>query len=509
MRGYTINDLTPDAIAVAVREEADYYDNLLPPEPFLDAIAADSSDFADAVHRSLEKGRVWPPAYFVDARKPGHGVRPIGIIHPEARALFRALTKLCVPESARPDRSAKTYAKFIIAPINVAYAGARGLQRVGDTRFSHIITSDITAFYQYVDHQILASELDLLSGSVQAIDALISLLGEIQQRTFGLPQRSEPSDWLSEVYMGRIDRWLARRGWAHWRYNDDIRIGAPSYEASLQAIETLAAAARDAGLVLNDQKTTVLRFLTYLSTNSTLDVDNEQDQFDPSDVEAAVSSDYLGDDQQARQDACEVVDLLYDHEAEPGPSGGGIKIRRMTTEEHRRVRRAVGTLARLADDYALEVVLKLLAFQPAMTHTLVRYLIALSSEIDVSGVLDRARGHSLSDWQRAWITYGYRACDVELNDERATWLGHIVLSDTDAYSAAEAALTLARAGSIDFSLVEDRVRRAPSALTPWYLAAANELRTRGHVSQQRAQALADTPTAKAIHRWTPPDLAPF
>jgi hypothetical protein len=377
-----------------------------------------------------------------------------------------------------------------------------GLRKVRESRFSHVVISDVAAFYQYVDHELLRSELDLIDAPIRAADALLDLLGELHQRTFGLSQRSEPSDWLSEIYATRIDRWLLRRGLEHWRHNDDFRVGCETYGDALRAIEVLAAASRDSGLVLNDEKTAVPRFLTYVMNHSNVDVNATSDEIDPSDVEAAVTTEYAPDeDDQGRDDSREVVDRLFVPGYSSPRATPPIDLTELSHDHHRAVRRAINTLTRLEDDHAVPVLLDLLAYQPAMTHLVVRYAQTVAAvRPDVVDVLDSAMTKlSLTDWQRAWIAYGYRACDAEIPENRREWLTTLVARDPSSYSAAEAAVTLARIGSIEYALVEDQIRRAPTALVPWYLVAAKELKAKGTATQAAIAALqAVSPTARSL-----------
>lgn len=504
MEGRTLTEIDEAALTSAVEAEAAYPRNFLPPEPFWPAITQHKAQFTTAVQRDLERGRVWSPGHVVDVRKPGHGVRPIAILAPEARVLYRALADVCAPDPMRPDRTSEAYAAFLVAPIKSGFSQLpQGPTKIGDSRFGYIAISDIAAFFQYVDHELLRSELDLNGAPIHSVDALLELLAELHQRNFGLPQRSEPSDWLAEIYAIRIDRWLARSGLEHWRYNDDFRIGCETYTDALHAIEVLSAAARDSGLVLNDEKTVAPRFFTYLVNYSNVDVHAASDDIDPADVEASVLTiEYAPeDDEQVREDALEVIDQLFVSGQSTSSHHKPIDLTDLSHDDHRSIRRAINTLARLGDDHALPILLDLLAYQPAMTHLIVRYAERIAATAPgVADVLDQTIAKlSLTDWQRAWVAYGYRACAAGIHGAREQWLRTLLGQEPSSYSAAEAAVTMSGAGLLDFSMVEDRIRRAPTALVPWYLVAAANLKTQGAVSQSAVGALqAVSPTARAL-----------
>lgn len=504
VEGRSLAEIDATALSNAVDAEASFYRNFLPAEPFWPSIVQHRTQFADALHREVERGRVWPAGHVVDVRKPGHGVRPIAILPPEARVFFRTLADACVPSDSRPDRTSDSYAEFVVAPILSGFSRLpEGPTQIGNSRFKYVVMSDVAAFYQYIDHELLRSELDLLGAPIGPVDSLLDLLSEIQQRTFGIPQRSEPSDWLSEVYALRLDRWLARQGLEHWRFNDDFRIGCSTYGDALQAIEILSAAARDSGLVLNDEKTAAPRFLTYLINYSNVEVHAPSDEIDPADVEAAVlTSEYAPeDDDQARDDAQAVIDRLTVSGARSGSNGEQINLADLSQEDHRSIRRAINTLTRLEDGYAVAALQTLLAFQPAMTHLVLRYVERIAPTTDeVHAVLDSAATElALTDWQRAWIAYGYRVCNTPIHGERHEWLANLATRDVASYASAEATVTLANAERLSFPFVEDRIRRAPTALVPWYCVATAAMKAQGLVSSAAAGALQTvSPTARAL-----------
>src|SRR5262249_34904011 len=137
--------------------------------------------------------------------------------------------------------------------------------------------------------------------TVEAPALLTELLSEVEQRSFGLPQLLESSDQLSEVYIRIVERDLVRRGLLIWRYNDDFRIAVKPYGDALEAIERLAASAREIGLTLNDHKTRTPGLFNYLFSHTNLQIDDKSAKIDPNDVELIVT-DYLADDEEQEVD---------------------------------------------------------------------------------------------------------------------------------------------------------------------------------------------------------------
>ncbi|MST31588.1 hypothetical protein GHK86_02430 [Acidimicrobiaceae bacterium USS-CC1] len=497
MNPILIPELDETALIVALEAEAQYDRTWLPPEPWWDALLSSKSDLASAIHRRLTRGGKWDRSATVDVRKPGHGIRPVSVMSPEVRIVYRAIASALVQPENRPDRSAKKYADFVLEPV---WGGNRNrtapFLNLLDTRYSHVVITDIVAYYQYIDHALLRDELDLGGGHIGMIDALVELLADIEGRSFGLPQRSAPSDWLSDRYAARIDRWMTRDGFDVWRYNDDFRVGCTSYAEALRAIESLSRAARELGLVLNDQKTAAPTFATYLNHNVNVEIHDASAQIDPSDVEAAISTDYAPeDDEQALAEAVQTLEQLWDPETDGQPMPNARwDLRNLSADQHRAVRRALNTLTRQGHDHALPRLLSILAYQPAMTHRVVRYAEALARHRpeDIGRFIELAIGRlSLNEWQRAWLAFGARACSVELDEDRplASWLQTQMGARPNSIVAAEAAVTLAESSRVTFEVLERHLRDVSPDFGPWYLHAVAVLNRNGAVNPQQLGAL--------------------
>jgi hypothetical protein len=488
-------DVDANAIAAALEAEAQYERIWLPPEPWWTALIDDKANFAAAIHRQLLRGVRWPRSAIVDARKPGHGMRPISVMSPDVRVRYRAIVSALVPEAERADRSAERYAEFVMEPVRAAYNHEKGPKQLSDSKFTHVLVTDIAAFFQYIDHGVLRDELDLAGRDIQVVDGLVGLLADVEGRSFGVPQRSAPSDWLSEIYAARVERFAIREGFDVWRYSDDFRVGCTSYSEALRAIESLSRAARDVGLTLNDQKTATPSFLTYFGHNADVEVDDVSAEIDPSDVEAAVSSDYVpGDDDQAIAEAAEVFEHLWDPDSDDQPAGEeDWDLRNLTADQHRAVRRALNTLTEHFDASAMPRLASILVYQPAMTYRVISYAEAMAAvDEPMKAFFDFATTRpSLNEWQRAWVAYGIRVCAIRLTARSVTtrWLETQLAARPDSLAAAEAAVTLSAAKLLSFSALESLVRSVSADFAPWYLQSIANLRSSGIVSEQQVGAL--------------------
>lgn len=488
--------LDEDALIEALEAEAQYQRYWLPPEPWWDALVADKASLAKAVQRKLQRGARWPRSEVVDVRKPGHGIRPVSLMSPEVRVAYRAIVSAVIPPEARADRSAARYAEFVTEPVRAAFDNVAGFQFIADSKYSHVVIADVAAFYEYIDHAVLRDEFDLAGANISLVDGLLGLLADIEGHGFGIPQRSAPSDWISEYYAARVERWVVRDGFDTWKYSDDFRVGCTSYAEALRAIESLSRGARDVGLVLNDRKTATPSFLTYLMHQSGSEINEASVSIDPSDVEAAVSSDYSPDDEdQAVEEADQTLQKLWEPNDQGEPWTAQLwDLRKLDGDQHRAVRRALNTLTKHADPRGLPQLLSILVFQPAMTHQVMGYASAVAQvdESAVAALFDVAIAKvSLNEWQRAWVAYGIRSCEVEVSqdDERFDWLQRQLVERPGSLSAAEAAVTLAGLGHVGFELLEGLLRSASDDIAPWYLHALGVLNAAGSVPGQQLAAL--------------------
>lgn len=349
--------------ADAFSEEAASSRNLLPEEPAWDRIAEQSRPLATYLENRLRAGFQPSPQVEISARKPGHGVRPVPYWGVLERVVYRALTKAVLANAKPVDRSPAAYLTFVTAPGR--YARDRqpqhnrgGFIRLfwGDTPVNYVVKSDLTAFYQFIDHAVLAEELLLFGADFELIEALMELLAEVQGRNYGLPQLLDASDMLSELYADRIERDLLRSGFAVWRFNDDFRVACDTYVDALTAIEALDAAARRVGLVLSENKTVTVGIMKYILDAFNLSASDAGQAVDLDDVEDMVGdyTDDFGEDD--ADEALSVVRRAQVDRGEVRPNTAPerwIRLRSLRTEDVRLLRRAINGLVVAADARAI------------------------------------------------------------------------------------------------------------------------------------------------------------
>jgi hypothetical protein len=484
-------------LVTAAQQEATTWRNLIPPEPWLPAVGAQSREFAEWVEVRLRTGARNAPATVVNTRKAGQGVRPVPVVGIGERIAYRALTNFILKEITPPARSAQDYRDFVTGPIAYAYQGVGPTHRLGDARLKYVAETDVAAFYQYIDHDTLQQELELQTAHVREAELLSSILGEIQGATFGLPQLLDPSDALSEVYVKLLERDVIRQGILAWRYNDDFRVGATRYEEAQNAIERMSDSARRLGLVLNERKTYISKFTTYLFRHMTDAVDDDDAQIDPSKADTWITDYPDLDDQAAIESAHSTLRRIE----LPPSQAGRIDLKNLSTEDLRALRQAINILANREDATALPYVTRLFLFAAPLTPRLGDYVVKLAraQRADIGTTWDdlaERHDHSLSDWQRIWLAYIARQAGLLTGSQtrRIDW-HRIQLGRGTGLLHAEAALSLAEVGAIEFDELDVSLRMQPEPLAPWYSLAIKALG--GAANANRVKAVKDT---SAVYR---------
>ncbi|MEW2223582.1 RNA-directed DNA polymerase [Streptomyces sp. NPDC007044] len=383
------------------------------------------------------------------------------------------------------QRDANAYLSFVQAPIDYAWsAGGSGFLTVGDSPVKHVVKSDITAFYQYIDHDILARELLARTGKHEAIRSLMEILQECQGRKFGIPQLLDASDVLSEAYADIIERDLLRQGFPTWRFNDDFRIACESYEHALDAIEALDRSSRSVGLTLGEHKTVTPTFFGYAFEVFGLSVSDLIPRPGEGEPEFTVM-DYM--EEALEEDVEEAESVLSNsgvssNAAEDPP--GWIDLRSASAADVRKIRRAINGISRGGSDAAIDRAQSLVTYLPSLTPTVTRYLISRFSAqpVRVSACIDSVLEHVfLSDWQKLWMAHAVRECKLLSgsspgnHEGRRQLFTEIFYSDRSPVLRAEIGLALAQESHLEISALDAQFRRAPGVLGTWYLAAVAHL----------------------------------
>lgn len=226
----------------AVQRELTLRNRLLPRRWDYLALAAEHVAVERALRPLLRRGPSGAVSDVVLSDKGWRGVRPLHVMTLRDRVLYRALVELIASGLPERLRRRSPVAEFRQAPL-----------KVPATRY--VSKTDVTAYYEFVDHDRLADELLAQTGEEPAIEVLTDLLDSVMGRRVGLPQVHTASDVLGDTYIDPARRRLLRRGHTAFTYSDDFRLASPSLGGARAAVEACAEEVRELGLVLNDRKT--------------------------------------------------------------------------------------------------------------------------------------------------------------------------------------------------------------------------------------------------------------
>jgi hypothetical protein len=123
----------------------------------------------------------------------------------------------------------------------------------------YIVATDISSYFERIYHHELESTIRGLGASSEIIDKLMALLRKWRKgNSYSIPQGIWPSDYLGNIYLDPIDKFMLRKGFQYCRFVDDIRIGVNSYHDAHHVLLLLEEKLSTIGLTLNDAKTKII-----------------------------------------------------------------------------------------------------------------------------------------------------------------------------------------------------------------------------------------------------------
>ncbi|MBY4213794.1 RNA-directed DNA polymerase [Rhodococcus fascians] len=476
-------------IVDAIEAESAHTQSILPDQPGLQEIANQKNILEPWIKGQLLAGLRGTPQVVVPARKQRHGIRPAPLLDLGDRVVYRALVDFILRNFPPLDRTGEAYKLFVTAPLQEAVENATQLQtffQLFESSYKYVVKTDVTAFYQYVDHGILQQELLTQTGDHEAITLLVELLAEITGRTYGLPQLSAASDRLSDIYIDIVERRMLKRGFHVWRYNDDFRISVENYGTALTAVESIAEEFHEIGLTMSEIKTTTPSFETYLIGNLGLTVDQDVPE------NLSIEDDLLGDYSEGvgtvdqNWAAATINSLKVDKPTESDlEDESWIDLRDTPDKDLRKIRRALAMLGNVADPMAIGYARVIMEFSPALTPNVCKYLTLLNSthhNETTSALANIVSQLELGVWQTVWIIRtisdtGAMIADPRVGDAASihSWVQQSLMSRESPVVSGEACLALSSISEVGFDFLTAELKSGPAAMRPHYLIAIARL----------------------------------
>jgi excisionase family DNA binding protein len=189
--------------------------------------------------------------------------RPVVLLALEDRIAYQSVVAALLPiiESRLSDRvyssRASTSAGYFFRKSTEQWVRWHKRVRVeANSGFGWIAKTDLTAYFESIDHSILLGELASAGAPAQLLSPLRSFLAAWSRTPGrGLPQGPNASRALGNFYMAAVDEELLAGGANYWRYMDDVMIVAVSKADAQAAMRLFEQSCRRRGLIISSTKT--------------------------------------------------------------------------------------------------------------------------------------------------------------------------------------------------------------------------------------------------------------
>lgn len=221
-----------------------------------------AQNFVNALKLSI-RDRTFDPqlAHQVPVPKSQYATRPATILSLADRVLYHALVEPLRPRIESRLISSTTLLWPRAIDTSPRWADFEHAPMTIETEY--IVKTDISGFYESIDHAALRRRLVALTGRTEVVDALVELLERTMGQSRGIPQGLTASDVLATAYVSSVDATMLQHGFSYWRHGDDVRMAVQSHDEGRRAVFVFEGALRNLQLRINPEKTLILRSTTY------------------------------------------------------------------------------------------------------------------------------------------------------------------------------------------------------------------------------------------------------
>jgi hypothetical protein len=202
----------------------------------------------------------------VEAAKTPFLSRPAVLLSIPDRVAFHAVVASVVPRIEALLSPAVYSARASADPKYLLLSGTeqwvrwqREVAKAIDDGFIWMVRTDISGYFENIQHRILFAEFDSLGPDPSVSVALKRMLGSwatVAGR--GIPQGPDVARVLGNLYLVPVDQVMTTGPWRYLRYQDDIRILARSRREAVEGMRQMQRESRLRGLMLSGDKTAAL-----------------------------------------------------------------------------------------------------------------------------------------------------------------------------------------------------------------------------------------------------------
>ena len=247
---------------------SDAQDDLVPDPLAYEDFKSDKDNLLKSVKQRLQAGYEPTDLLKMDVPKSEFAFRPGSIPVIEDRLAYTALIGSFAEmiDSTLEDED-------VVASYRVQTGRKRALFKFGlnqwfkfqnqvraayDEGYRYLLATDLTAYFDHIDHNILAGHLRGVGVKEAPVDLLTKLLRHwAEGKSIGIPQGLDPSSLLGNFYLDPLDKSMVREKYRYVRYVDDIRVFGHTRSELRRAMLHIVRETRDLGLHVQTGKTAV------------------------------------------------------------------------------------------------------------------------------------------------------------------------------------------------------------------------------------------------------------
>ncbi|MFA5847571.1 MAG: reverse transcriptase domain-containing protein [Thermodesulfovibrionales bacterium] len=385
----------------------------------------------------------------IDVPKPHFVLRPGSVPKIEDRIYFQALVDVIAPEVEKkiiPTTDKVIFSHRLSEKPNDSFMFRQSLwnefeQKVRDNyaaKKTVLVVTDIVGFFEHIDLNILKDMLIRFSCDREISDSIYEVLKSWKRRTNinrGIPQGLWPTDFLGNIYLDSVDKYMLRHGFDYFRYVDDIRISCSTIPEARRALKTLVEELRRLNLNVQTKKTAVYydgkvkSFIDELSLRME-EITNEVKEALKEEIADEITSEtpyvelpYGGTIRIEFSDIEDEVEAKLEEKKELIEIESLRKFYEDTIKNafpsSKHLRFCLNRLSQLKDDIALDRALTLLQDMPFESNTIISYL---KNFPDNEKIRDRIirflkSDFNIYDWQEMWLLEYLFSCKCLQGDE--------------------------------------------------------------------------------------------
>jgi hypothetical protein len=276
------------------RVKSDQYDDLVPDILELRDVDHDKKTVINGIRQALDNAYAASDLLSIDVPKKGYTLRPCCYMTPEDRIVYQAAADYisqhvqeppssCVfSHRLNPRLNSKSMFKFWKNEWLKWRKEMRGVYNDGKGRYCCLLRTDIAAYFEQIDYDILRTAiLDKQVRDTRILDLLRNMLKKwavSKARHIGIPQGCDASSYLGNLYLTNLDKHMVRHGFKYYRYSDEIYIFVEDEPKARKAIKAMTEILRGLHLNLQEAKTDIITdHLTIVKEIGNDDEDKKKD----------------------------------------------------------------------------------------------------------------------------------------------------------------------------------------------------------------------------------------